>query len=154
MEEQQMNRIAHLVGIISSIVAVALSLAGCGGDNVPTFVRGDNLTQIEVINNQSGQKGLATKEADNLYALLDLLHLGDLTADTRQDATEPTTSVYTIVVHDATQVVWSVQVLDAPQSSRVYLNDVVHPANNGIYPLKQPIIIEDLNQFVRSSPAP
>jgi hypothetical protein len=153
-EEQQMKPIARVSGLVSSIVAVALLLAGCGRGNVPTFVSGDHLTQIEVINNQTGQKGLASQEADNLYALLDLLHLGDITADTRQDAPVPTTPVYTIVVHDATQVVWSVRVLDAPTSSRVYLNDTVHPANNGIYPLKQPIVIADLTQFVRRFPAP
>jgi hypothetical protein len=149
-----MKSIARRFGIVSGIVAVALLLAGCGGGNVPPFVAGDHLTQIEVINNETGQKGLASQEADNLYALLDLLHLGDITADTRQDAPEPTLSVYTIVVHDATQIVWSVRILDAPQSSRVYLNDTMHPANNGIYPLKQPIIIEDLTQFVQHFPAP
>jgi hypothetical protein len=153
-EEQQLKSIARRFGLVSGIVAVVLLLAGCGGGNVPPFVTGDHLTQIEVINNQTGQKGLASKEADNLYALLDLLHLGNITADRRQDAPVPTTAMYTIVVHDATQVVWSVRVLDAPQSSRVYLNDTMHPANNGIYPLRQPIIIADLHQFVQHFPAP
>jgi hypothetical protein len=138
----------------SICAVVALILAGCGGGQVPAFVTRDNLTHIEVRNDQTAQTGVASKAADNLYAFLDLLHLGDITATSRMDTPEPTTSVYTILVHDSTQVVWSVRVLDSPQSSRVYLNDVVHPANNGIYPLKQPIIIKDLDQFVQKNPAP
>jgi hypothetical protein len=149
-----MNRIRCISSVVAGIVALAVLLVGCGGGYVPSFLPGDNLSQIEVINNQTGQKGLATKAADNVYTLLYTLHLGDITADSRQDAPEPTNAVYTIIVHDATQVVWRVQVPDAPQSSRVYLNDAVHPANNGIYPLKQPIVIADLDQFVRSFPAP
>jgi hypothetical protein len=142
-----------LITRMSFIAAVALMLAGCGGGNVPAFVTSDNLTRIEKTNDQTGQKGMATKEADNLYAFLDLLHLGDITAASRVDAPDPATSVYTIVVHDALQVVWSVRVPDSPQSSRVYLNDAVHPTNNGLYPLKQPILIKDLDQFVQKSPA-
>jgi hypothetical protein len=152
MEAQQMKAM-----VLLGVVAGTLALGGCAlitPPSVPSFLTSDNLTQIEVINNQTGQKGLASKEADNIYSLLGELHLGDITANTRTDAPEPPASVYIIIVHDATRVVWSVQVLDAPQSSRVYLNDAVHAANNGIYSLKQPILIADLDQFVRSFPAP
>jgi hypothetical protein len=135
-------------------MTIALLVAACGSGNVPSFVSSDNLTKIEITNEQTGQKGIASKEADNLYAFLDLLHLGDITSASRMDAPEPSASAYTIVVHDANQVVWSVQVLDSPQSSRVYLSDTLHPANSGVYPLKQPIIIKDLDQFVQKNPAP
>jgi hypothetical protein len=147
-----MKRLLRLA-IVSIIAPVALMLAGCGAGNVPSFVTSDNLTRTEITNDQTGLKGIASKEADNLYAFLDLLHLGDITVASRMDTSEPATSVYTIVVHDSSQVVWSVRVLDSPQSSRVYLNDALHPANNGIYPLKQPIIIKDLDQFVEKNPA-
>lgn len=143
----------RLITRISFIAAVALMLAGCGGGNVPSFVTSDNLTRIEITNDQTGQKGLASKEADNVYAFLDMLHLGGITAESRMDVQQPTTSVYTIVVHDSSQVVWSVQVLDSPQSSRIYLSDAIRPANNGIYPLKQPIFIKNLDQFVQKNPA-
>ena len=142
------------LAVRAAIVAVlALLLAGCAGGNVPSFVTSDNLTKIEITSDQTGQKGLATNEADDLYAFLDLLHLADLTSSSRQDAPEPTTSVYAIVVHDSSRVVWSAKVLDSPQSSRVYLNDAVHPANNGIYTLKQAIVIKDVDQFVEKNPA-
>lgn len=147
-----MKRLLRLT-IVGIVATTALLLAGCGGGNVPSFVASDNLTKIEITNDQTGQKGLASKEADNLYAFLDLLHLGDITAESRMDAQEPTTSVYTITVHDATQVVWSVRVLDSPQSSRIYLNDALHPEHNGIYALKQPIVIKDLDQFVQKNAA-
>jgi hypothetical protein len=149
-----MKLITHMSMVAAVALVLALLLAGCGGGNVPPFVTSDNLTRIEVTNDQNGQKGLASKEADNLNVLLNMLHLGDITASTRMDASEPTASAYTIVVHDSTGIVWSVRVLDAPQSSRVYLNDAVHLANNGIYPLKQPILIKDLDQFVQKNPAP
>ena len=148
-----MKRLLRLA-IVSIATMLTLLLAGCGGGNVPSFVTSDNLTRIEITNDQTGQKGLATKEADNLYAFLDMLHLGDITAESRMDAPEPTTSVYTIVVHDSSQVVWSIRVLDSPQSSRIYLKDEIHPANNGVYPLKQAIVIKDLDQFVQKNPAP
>jgi hypothetical protein len=153
MEAQQVKVIVRLAGVVAAL----LTPGGCALLNppsVPSFLTSDNLTQIEVIDDQTGQKGLASKEADNLYSLLGTLHLGDITPDMRQDAPEPAAAVYTVVVHDATQVVWSVRVPDSPRSSQVYLNDAVHPANNGIYPLKQPILIADLDQFVRSFPAP
>ena len=148
-----------LIMRMSIIALVALTLAGCGGGNVPSFVTSDNLTRIEITNDQTGQKGVATKEADDLYAFLDLLHLGDLMAASREDAPEPDSSVYTIVVHDSSQVVWSIQVLDSPQSSRIYLKessriylkDEIHPENNGIYPLKQAIVIKDLDQFIQKN---
>jgi hypothetical protein len=36
----------------------------------------------------------------------------------------------------------------------VYRAPTVHPANNGVYPLKQAILIKDLDQFVQKNPAP
>jgi hypothetical protein len=79
--------------------------------------------------------------------------LREIDKEEERQTQEPTTSVYTITVHDATQVVWSVRVLDSPQSSRIYLNDALHPEHNGIYALKQPIVIKDLDQFVQNNAA-
>jgi hypothetical protein len=55
-------------------------------------------------------------------------------AASRVDAPESSASMYTLVVHDDNQVVWRVRVLDSPQSDCIYLDDAVHPANNGVYP--------------------
>ena len=147
-----MNIIARLVGI----TAVLFALVGCSGinaPNIPSFLASDNLTRIEVINDTTGQKGLASKELDNLNELLNTLHLGDITADSRADAPEPTASVYTIVASDQAGVVWTVRVLNAPESNRVYISDAIHPANSGIYPLKQSIKSDDLAQFIHKYPA-
>jgi hypothetical protein len=49
--------------------------------------------------------------------------------------------------------VWTLRVLDAPESRRVDLDDAARPANSGIYPLKQPIKAADLDQFILKYPA-
>jgi len=142
-----------LIARLSSALLILLMLAGCGASNVPSFVAGESLQRIEVTNDQTGHKGVASKDNDNLNELLNLLHLGDITADSRSDAPVPTTSVYTVVAYDQSQSLWTVFVPDNPQSNRIYFSDAVHPDNSGIYSLKQPIQTADLDQFVQKYPA-
>lgn len=106
----------------AGIVAALLPLIGCMGvntPNIPSFVTSDNLIRIEVTNDQVGQKGLASKAGDNFNELLKMLHLGDITASSRIDVPEPTASAYSLVAYDTTQFVWTIRVLDSPESSRV-----------------------------------
>jgi hypothetical protein len=152
MECKKMKLIIRLVGIVVALVA----LVGCSGSNashLPSFLASDSLTRIEVINDQTGQKGQASRDLDNLNELLNTLHLGDLTTDAREKAPEPTSSAYTIIASNQAGVVWTVRVLGSPESSRVYISDAVHSANSGIYQLKQSIRSDDLAQFIRKYPA-
>src|SRR5579883_1298476 len=133
-----MKGIIRLVGIVSALVTL-VGCAGSNASNLPSFLTSDNLTRIEVINDQTKHKGQASRDLDNMNELLNMLHLGDLTTDAREKAPEPTSSVYTIVAYDQAGITWTVQVLSVPESSRIYMSDAVHPANSGIYPLKQAI---------------
>jgi hypothetical protein len=111
-----MKIIIRLVGIVALLGA----LAGCSlftAPNLPSFLASDSLTRIVVINNQTGQKGQASRNLDNLNELLNELHLGDLTTDARVAAPAPTSSVYTIIASDQAGVAWTVQVLDAPKAA-------------------------------------
>ncbi len=142
--------------LATCIAAALLTVAGCSistSSNVPGFLSNDTVTQIVVTNNQTGQKGVASNNADNLNELLDTLHWGDLTTSMRTAAPQPTTSAYRLVAYDNTTVVWSLYVRGAPESSRVYISDATHPANSGDYPLKQPIKSSDLDQFISKYPA-
>ena len=147
-----MKAITRLVGIVA-LLCILVGCAVINAPNLPSFLAGESLPRIEVINTQTGQHGLATSDLDNLNELLDDLHLGDLTTAARVAAVAPTSSAYTIIAYEQAGVAWTVQVLDAPQSSRVYLSDALHPANSGIYPLKQAISGDDLAQFMRNYPA-
>src|SRR5438477_9881836 len=128
MKNKKMKLIVHLAGVIVALVA----LAGCLGNNasnLPSFLTSDSLTRIEVINNQTGQKGQAARDLDNIDELLNMLHLGDLTTDAREKAPEPTSSGYTIIASNQGGVVWTIRVLGTPNSSRVYIRDAIHAAN-------------------------
>jgi hypothetical protein len=140
----------------AGIVAVILALAGCAGinsPNVPSFLTSGNLARIEVTNNQNGHKGVASTQLDNINELLNVLHLGNIAADSRTNAPAPTASAYTLVAYDSSQVVWTLQIIDPQTSSHVYLSDALHPANSGVYPLKQSIVGSDLDQFIQKYPA-
>src|ERR1700694_5627877 len=116
----------------AGIVVVLLTLVGCAGPNppnVPSFLNSDAVTRIEITNDQTGQKGLASSDADNLNELLTMLHIGSIKADSRMSTPEPSASAYTLVARDSSQVLWVLRVLDSPTSNRIYLHDSVHPAN-------------------------
>lgn len=152
MKNNKMKLIVLLAGVMAALVALVGCL-GSNGSNVPSFLTSDNLTRIEVINNQTGQKGQASKDLDNMNELLNMLHLGDLTTDARKGGPEPTASVYTIIASNQGGVVWTVQVPDTPESARVYIRDAMHSANSGFYQLQQPITSDDLTQFMHKYPA-
>lgn len=144
-----------LIVSVAAMIAVLVMLVGCGGSssNLPSFLNSDRLTRIEVVNNQTGQKGQASKDLDNVNELLNMLHLDNLSPDTHKKASEPTSSTYTITGYSQGHVVWTIQVMDTPTSSRVYIHDGIHAANSGLYQLQQPIASEDLTQFIRKYPA-
>jgi len=138
-----------------ALFAAPVLLAGCtvgNGSNIPAFLSG-SIIRIEVTDNQAGKKGVASKDQDNLNELLNILHLGDLTTDQRSNAPAPASAAYTVVAYTNAGEAWSLQVPDVPQSDRVYLHDDAHTANDGTYPLKQPIVAAELDQFIRKYPA-
>lgn len=98
-----------------------------------TLLNNDSLTRIEVINNQTGQKGLASRDLDTMNELLNMLHLDDLTTRTHEKAPKPTSSAYTIVAYHQGQIVWTVRVLGIPTSLRVYIRGAIHKENSGFY---------------------
>lgn len=151
MNNKKVTRIVHLVGVMTALVA----LTGCltTASNVPSFLTSDSLTRIDVMNTQTGQKGEASRDRDNMNELLNMLHLGDSTADTREKASEPTASMYTIIASTQQGVAWTVRVPGTTQSSRVYIRDTVHPEKSGFYQLQQPIMSNDLTQFIHKYPA-
>ena len=137
------------------LVAALIVVGGCSitpSSNIPGFLTSDNITQIIVTNNHTGQKGVASKQADDLNVLLNLLNIGDLKTSGRTVMAQPTAPAYTLVTYSNSTVVWTLLVLDTPTSSQVYIGDAVHPANSGGYTVSQAIKSSDLDQFISQNP--
>jgi hypothetical protein len=80
--------------------------------------------------------------------------IGDITAASRHDAAAPTSAACAGIADDQARTVRTIQVLDSPQSRRIYVRDAVHPAHSGSFPWGQPRKIADLDQFVLKCPMP
>ena len=131
----------------SAVAALLTAAAACSSAHPPAFDTG-GVTKIEITNNGNRAKVTASRAKDNLYELLDALHLGQLKASNRRQATAPTRPAYTAILYHDEDHTLTVDIPDTPTSSTVYVHDPAHPDHDGTYPVTDPVKAADLDTFI------